>query len=518
MKSPFSILVIIAVLLITTAKPDITYSQGNFWQPPVRITNGYTDRNPAFGTKTIYTMSFGTFEFLAFERHAAPYSQICVFKIGLNGPLDSAFYLTSGNSLKRNPSVSYSRYGSVINSSLIMWESNQNGRWDIYGRYYSGGVWQAIRPIDSSAVNKSSPCSYAYDSVNYFIVYEKSGDIIFRHYNPSANTILFDTNLTANDPDPCFNPKIMFHNNSNVNNGYKLVTYEKNKTNGQKAVIFKKAGILPVWTAPDTAAYIGDNSASSLTSLLWSGSGAFSIIFESNRTGKYNIYNTEIAPNGTKTQSLLTNYPNNGNYNRTKFYSLFYPIITDYLPVHVSAHIRKGLDSTKIMFDNHLGMLADSVTIGDTSKNIVFAMNNGLLAPNWFVHIWVIYPKDSAGFTKLYGKKKVFMLGGITRTNSEIPEKFSLSQNYPNPFNPSTKIRFQIPSPEGWQRNADGVGLVILKVYDAAGRKIQALVNEPLQPGTYEVTFDGTGLNSGVYFYQLTAGSYRETRRMILIK
>jgi hypothetical protein len=61
-------------------------------------------------------------------------------------------------------------------------------------------------------------------------------------------------------------------------------------------------------------------------------------------------------------------------------------------------------------------------------------------------------------------------------------------------------------------------GTVLLKVYDVAGRELQTLVNEVLQPGSYEVTFDGTALNSGVYFYQLTAGSYKETRKMILIK
>jgi hypothetical protein len=107
---------------------------------------------------------------------------------------------------------------------------------------------------------------------------------------------------------------------------------------------------------------------------------------------------------------------------------------------------------------------------------------------------------------------------GILYISAEIPTEYSLSQNYPNPFNLATKIRFEIPSREGWTRNADGVGLVSLKVFDVAGREIQTLVNEELQPGSYEVTFDGTALNSGVYFYQLVAGSYRETKRMALIK
>jgi hypothetical protein len=56
-----------------------------------------------------------------------------------------------------------------------------------------------------------------------------------------------------------------------------------------------------------------------------------------------------------------------------------------------------------------------------------------------------------------------------------------------------------------------GNDIVMLKVYDISGREVQTLVNESLQPGTYEVTFDGSGLNSGVYFYRLTAGNFSES-------
>ena len=59
---------------------------------------------------------------------------------------------------------------------------------------------------------------------------------------------------------------------------------------------------------------------------------------------------------------------------------------------------------------------------------------------------------------------------------------------------------------------------VTLKVYDVMGRVVQTLVNESLQPGTYEASFDGSSLNSGVYFYKITAGDFSETRKLILLK
>ena len=106
--------------------------------------------------------------------------------------------------------------------------------------------------------------------------------------------------------------------------------------------------------------------------------------------------------------------------------------------------------------------------------------------------------------------------GGITfvNTNSNyIPVKYSLYQNYPNPFNPSTKIKFEVPLSKGGLK-----GVVSLIIYDITGREIQTLVNEKLNPGTFEVTFDDSNIASGVYFYQLKSGDYVETKKMLMIK
>jgi hypothetical protein len=100
----------------------------------------------------------------------------------------------------------------------------------------------------------------------------------------------------------------------------------------------------------------------------------------------------------------------------------------------------------------------------------------------------------------------------INQIGSEVPDKYLLNQNYPNPFNPKTKIKFSIPN--GKQNN----GLVVLKVYDFIGREVVVLVKENLRAGTYETIFDGSGLASGTYFYQLIAGDFSETRKLILVK
>jgi hypothetical protein len=98
----------------------------------------------------------------------------------------------------------------------------------------------------------------------------------------------------------------------------------------------------------------------------------------------------------------------------------------------------------------------------------------------------------------------------VENISSEIPDKFSLSQNYPNPFNPSTNLEFGISE----------LGFVSLKIYDGLGREVQTLVNEQLAPGTYNYQFSTINypLSSGVYFYKLEAGSFVETKRMVLLK
>ena len=91
---------------------------------------------------------------------------------------------------------------------------------------------------------------------------------------------------------------------------------------------------------------------------------------------------------------------------------------------------------------------------------------------------------------------------------SDSPDGFILSQNYPNPFNPSTRIQYQVPS----------TSHINLKVYDVLGNEVATLVNEEKSVGSYEIVFDAKELSSGIYFYTIKAGSFVETKKMILIR
>ena len=104
----------------------------------------------------------------------------------------------------------------------------------------------------------------------------------------------------------------------------------------------------------------------------------------------------------------------------------------------------------------------------------------------------------------------------VEKISETAPNNYVLFQNYPNPFNPTTKIKYQIPGVE--TRHASSLQMVTLKLYDLLGREIATLVNEEKPSGEYEVLFNGSNLPSGVYFYQLKAGSFIGTKKMIFVK
>jgi hypothetical protein len=97
---------------------------------------------------------------------------------------------------------------------------------------------------------------------------------------------------------------------------------------------------------------------------------------------------------------------------------------------------------------------------------------------------------------------------GVGDQASVVPTEFSLSQNYPNPFNPTTELRFAVPQD----------AQVVLRVYDVMGREVAELVNGNMPAGFHAVTWDATGVASGLYVYRMTAGNFTQTRKMVLMR
>jgi hypothetical protein len=142
------------------------------------------------------------------------------------------------------------------------------------------------------------------------------------------------------------------------------------------------------------------------------------------------------------------------------------------------------------------GQLGDGVQQND----LLFSSTFPFLAP----------PHE--GFENKHGRTYIGPIGLSGSSNGNIPKKFALQQNYPNPFNPVTNIKFEIPVGNGRDHS------VKLVIFDLLGKEITTLVNQQMQPGVYSVDWDASNYPSGVYFYKIETGDFKESKRMVLIK
>jgi hypothetical protein len=97
---------------------------------------------------------------------------------------------------------------------------------------------------------------------------------------------------------------------------------------------------------------------------------------------------------------------------------------------------------------------------------------------------------------------------GVESAVGQTPQSYALHQNYPNPFNPTTVINYELPV----------AGQINLKVYDVLGREVATLVDGRMEAGEHQVSFDASRLASGIYFYQLQAGSFVASKKLVLLK
>ncbi len=209
-------------------------------------------------------------------------------------------------------------------------------------------------------------------------------------------------------------------------------------------------------------------------------------------------------------QSFLNpGYPD--HYAKILFYTQ--PIVPSLLPEHpsvgdtltVSLIAKSAIgDTLRVVFSRNGQQLASAVlTDIDTSQNVEFVRR--FPTRGWTPGV-ITVQMDA----RYYSNTHWFELGTVTGVDREptMPETFLLLQNYPNPFNPTTNIEFQVSS----------FGFVSLKVYDVLGREVATLVAENSFARRYKAVWNAGDLASGVYFYRLQAGSFVDTKKLVLMR
>ncbi len=245
-------------------------------------------------------------------------------------------------------------------------------------------------------------------------------------------------------------------------------------------------------------------------------------------TGLYNTYESlynEVLSDYTGLEMTGISWVDNGGTitatARTKYLTSTYNTALRTFFVLTESHISYAwqdcMDSLQFvmrkMYPDSLGMIFYDGTTAPTAGMVVenqvsFTIPSGVVQANCELVAFVQDPitKEIFAAAVVPMDPSISALPGEEREN--IPAAFKLLQNYPNPFNPLTTIRFVLAK----QTNVE------LTVYDAAGKRIRTLVNANMKAGEQAVQFEASDLASGVYFYRIKAGSFSETKKMLLIR
>ena len=256
-------------------------------------------------------------------------------------------------------------------------------------------------------------------------------------------------------------------------------------TNATIPVFVKAGSVIP--TAP-VGSYVNDSVAQKLLILsCYAGANGKGFVYEDD--GETYQYEKGMYAITAFSQTESNRYT---DLNINARSGIFTPPVRDYLAEFNFAKIKPDsvwINSVPVIKTTATAILASSVT--------AWAYDS----VNYKAYVRL---KDNAAGNTI----RLFRTNLVGIEKENLPVTYALAQNYPNPFNPTTTIRYQIPNG----------GQVVLKVYNTLGKEVMTLVNEYKGAGEYNVGFNGVGLASGMYFYQIKVNNYSSTKKMMLIK
>lgn len=403
-----------------------------------------------------------------------------------------------------NPASSWRPSISVNGTTVhLVWCDEIEGNFEIYYKRSTddGLNWEPNTRLTFDPYRSWAPSMALYGSVIH-IVWPESRDlneeVYYKRSSDGGNTWGPDTRLTY-DSNGTYYPSVAV-SASNVH----VVWYDFRI--GKRTVFYKRSTDGGINWGADTQLTFG-TSESYNASVCVSGQ-VVHVAWHDIRDGNEEIYYKRSSDNGStwSNDKRLTN--NTG-------ISWYPSIAVSGSAVHIVWHDNvSGNYEIYYIRSTDAGLNWEPITqlTNDTSQSL----RPSIAVLDSYVHVvWNDF--RDGNFEVYYKRNPTGNPIGIKNISTDVPSAYSISQNYPNPFNPTTKIKFEIPLFLSFPNVSIG-NPVLLKVYDVMGRVVQTLVNEKLQPGSYETTFDGSALTSGVYFYRMTTDSYSETRKMLLIK
>lgn len=220
------------------------------------------------------------------------------------------------------------------------------------------------------------------------------------------------------------------------------------------------------------------------------------------------IHSAKLTLYGNPTPTNNSNHGNNESYIRR--------VTSPWEENHVTWSTHPDYTYHNQVFINRSSFPVQDYLNIDVTNLVQDMINNPATSYGFIIMSYLEYPycslnfasSDCADVSKHPVLQIIYTTTGIQNTSAEVPASYKIYQNFPNPFNPVTNIKFDIPKSSNTK----------VIIYDVLGKEAAVLVNEFLNPGSYNVTWNGSNFSSGQYFYRIESGDFSETKKLMLIK
>jgi len=468
------------------------------WQTDIRMTNAPDTSKTSLINARCLAASGNLIHIVWYDTRDGNYE--IYYKRSIDGGQSwgSDIRLTTNEFTSYNPAIALS--GSIIH---VVWYDNRDGNYQLFYKrsFDNGATWEAERNI-SSSIGRSGHPSITVSGSDVHLVWWDNRDANFEIYYmksiDNGNTYSAETRLTNNAGESVM-PGVAISGN------YVHVSWY-DSTDGNWEIYYKRSADGGLTWGNNIR--LTNNSAQSRFPSIAASGAYVHIAFFDNRNGVDQVFYKRSTNNGTSWASDVKMMKSN-------YYAAYPSLAVSGSDVHVlwNQYYTNGYDIQYSKSVNNGGKWSNDsrVTNADGYSSVVSAAVSGS-------NLHIIWRDTRDGNNEIYYKLNGQYQTGkpleISNINSEIPNKYSLSQNYPNPFNPVTKINFELP------KDID----IRLTVYDVLGREVYS-INEFRKSGSNMITFDGTDLASGVYYYSFEVrqagsltGTFVETKKMVLIK
>ena len=476
------------------------------WSTPAKLTpDSVSERDVSIANVAGQQYFSREEEWMAFARG----STICVRRTEAHGRRwsSSQFCIPNDSSELSHPSIA--RYRSAAASDTIVvlvWQSYQYpllGSNIMYCVYHDGS-WSVPALLTHHAAGDRNPQVASADT-GVSAVWERNGKIMYARYK--SGTWSSEEYVTPVGE--------MLNRNPIVRNN--VVVWEKVKAPDTTSAILASLRLASGWKLPDILAWEGDNREPSyFKGDVYFGSSFLISWSRSIGSSREIVCGGGNYTSGVFQRSALTVLSLESGMNT-------HPVINA-TPIPITAddptsvwyavgawRTQPLIGSEAIVATTWAGSVRQALSGSGAQENRRPVVSSGVW--DWpYVRFCIVWEGTVGNSVFLFGSNTSYLITDVPGASGQ-PVDFTLYQNYPNPFNPSTTIKYQIPEVGG--RRSE-VGLVTLKVFDLLGREVATLVDGIQDSGFKSVTFDASGLASGVYLYQLKAGGFVQTKKLIL--